>query len=233
MALSYLSAENKDQWPYCVSPLTDHKIKVNKWADVRGSVGGRMESIVAEKKGPARNGRCTHLIPHNTSTPSDLLHNSHSLFPPLTSTSCVPSFGPGRIAACCHALVTSWSEQAGLPHTDSSNYRNQQLGPIITSCSLCPRGPVVQLTRKLSGCLALHNIIWNDRVWHQGLLTLPATGPMCGNNLHCQIAPRLPLAEEARMSSHQTLAPPKWEWLAAESQYRNLTTLADGEMHLS
>lgn len=66
---------------------------------------------------------------------------------------------------------------------------------------------MVQLTRKLSGCLALHNLIWNDRVWHQGFLTLPATGPMCGNNLHCQIAPRLPLAEEARMSPLQTLAP--------------------------
>ncbi len=160
-----------------------------------------MENIVAEKKGPARNGQCTHLNSHNTdasksstSTSSDL-----SLLVPPPHLLC-SSFGPGRIAACCHALVTSWSEQARLPNTDSSNYRNQQLGPIITSCSLCPRGPMVQLTRKLSVCLALHNLIWNDRVWHQGLLTLPATGPMCGNNLHCQIAPRLPLADEARMS---------------------------------
>lgn len=130
------------------------------------------------------------------SNPLELQLSYFSLFispPPLRAQS-------RRHAACCHGLVTSWSAQAWLPRTDSSNYRNQQLGPIITSCSLCPRGPVVQLTRKLSGCLALHNIIWNDRVWHQGLLTLPATGPMCGNNLHCQIAPRLPLAEQARMN---------------------------------
>lgn len=161
-----------------------------------------MENIVAEPVHPSK------------LTQYRCFQKQH-FYPLRPLTPCSPSSPPvffvwsRQNCSMLSCLVTSWSEQARLPHTDSSNYRNQQLGPIITSCSLCPRGPMVQLTRKLSVCLALHNLIWNDRVWHQGLLTLPATGPMCGNNLHCQIAPRLPLAEEARMSPIQTLAPPQ------------------------
>lgn len=216
MTLSYLSAPNKDQWPYYVSPSQTTELGVNKWADVRRSAGVGREALLLRKKAGLKIDVTYILNPQHRclqrqhSNPLEL-HLPVLLAPHFPS----PSLRARsrRRAARCQGLVTSWSAQAALPRTDSSNYRNQQLGPIITSCSLCPRGPVVQLTRKLSGRLALHNLIWNDRVWHQGLLTLPATGPMCGNNLHCQIAPRLPLAEQARMNPRQTQASPQTKTL--------------------
>lgn len=84
MALSYLSAQNKDQRPYCVPFLTDQRIKVNKWADVKGSVGGKDEEHCCQEKRPSQEWpmhqsktHTTQMLPKKTLQPP---HNSHSSF---------------------------------------------------------------------------------------------------------------------------------------------------------